>query len=82
MTNTILIEDIEYTNATFLKQEYNISSDRLTKWRNGRGEAKNNPLRYIKLQGSHGYLYSLDDVEVLLILTNRYKYNYNLIIRQ
>lgn len=70
-TNTITIDEVRYTNATFIKNEYGINSDRLTKWRQGRGQTKNHPLRYIKLPGIYGHLYCVEDIEILQILTNK-----------
>ena len=66
MTNEIInIEGIEYVKYSFLKSKYNITADRVKKWRNGKGASIEYNLRYIQIH-KHLYLYSIEDIETLI----------------
>lgn len=67
-THILELEGETYVKATYLKESYNITPHRLSLWRQGRGAAKDNPLRSIQIQ-KQLYLYNLDDILVLLRAT-------------
>lgn len=62
------IEEMEilgekYVRFGYLRDNLNLTSDRLLKWRNGRGAAKNHFLKTIRV-GNY-YFYKLSDIMVL-----------------
>jgi hypothetical protein len=64
-------QDIQqHITAGRVKELYNITTDRLKKWREGRGQAKNHSLRTISL-GKSLYLYNIEDIEKLIELTKQ-----------
>ena len=62
--NYLLIKGQPYSTATYIIKEYKITADRLKKWREGRGLAKNHPLTYIELEG-RVFLYNLNELDLL-----------------
>jgi hypothetical protein len=62
--NYLLIKGQPYSTATYIIKEYKITADRLKKWREGRGMAKDHPLTYIELEG-RVFLYLLNDIIIL-----------------
>jgi hypothetical protein len=65
---TIEINNELYVKFDYIKAHFDISADRLKKWREGRGEAKTHPLKNIKL--GNFYLYRLKDISNLKNLTD------------
>ena len=64
--NFIKYKNQPYTTSNYIVKTFNITTDRLKKWKDGRGLAKIHPLRYIELEGSI-FLYNLDDIKLLKI---------------
>lgn len=62
--NYLLIKGQPYSTATYIVKEYRITADRLKKWREGKGLAKNHPLTHIELEGKV-FLYNLNDLSLL-----------------
>lgn len=70
---TILtIDNEEWINQTYIKNKYNLTSHRVKRWRDGRGDAKNNILRYIRINRGQ-FLYNRKDLEILIDLLNKKK---------
>lgn len=71
MTSTLLINILgeDYTTSSNILLLYNITSDRLKKWRDGRGVIKdsNITIRTFKLNKSN-YLYNIKDLERIIDL--------------
>lgn len=66
-----------YINYIKIKEKYNLTSDQIKKWREGRGMAKIHPLKYIK--NNRNYLYNENDIIKLIELKQTKKlYNQNL----
>jgi len=68
---TIELNNRPYANYSYIKETYKISADRLKKWREGRGRAKQIKLNYIEINKAT-YLYDLLDIEALINYTNLY----------
>jgi hypothetical protein len=68
------LNGVEYISYGWIKENLNITSHRVKRWRDGRGDAKNTPLGYIKLNNTH-YLYKKNDIETLYKLLKNKKEN-------
>lgn len=66
------INNIEYVRTYYIIDNYGITTKRLKLWREGKGQAKNEPLNFLKIN-SKVFLYSKSDIEKLILLTNHYK---------
>lgn len=67
-----IINDIEYVRAHYIINNYGITTKRLKLWRDGKGQAKNEPLTFLKINNKV-FLYSKKDIEKLILLTNHYR---------
>lgn len=75
LTNQIYnIDNIEYITASYIIRNYGLTARRLKLWREGRGQAKNEPLNYKKINKGT-FLYSKVDIEKLILLTNDYNHD-------
>ena len=70
------INNTEYVITYYIINNYGLTTKRLKLWREGKGQAKNEPLNFIKIN-SKVFLYSKMDIEKLVLLTNHYKVEMN-----
>ena len=63
--NSVIINNIEYTTPYWIYKNWNITADRLKKWREGRGIARKIKLNYIDL-GNKNFIYNLEDFLIIL----------------
>jgi len=61
--NYITIQGKPYSTGGYVVKNYKITSDRLKKWREGKGVAVKHPLDFIELEGI--FLYNLNDMDIL-----------------
>jgi hypothetical protein len=73
---TITINNKEYSKYSYIKERYNITADRLKKWREGKGAGSLVKLNYIMLDKGL-YFYDLNDIEALII-TQEHMLNKNI----
>lgn len=71
-TDHLEIEGVLYVKGDFIIKNFNITYDRLRKWRNGRGEGKVIELRTFRFN-PRLYFYCLDDIKLLIDLTDKKK---------
>jgi len=57
-----------WVKSEYINLHYGITTDRIKKWREGRGQASKHNLKTIKIT-TRLYLYNLTDIETLIELT-------------